>query len=48
MTGLGFNAFVDYERARCKFSSGANVFVDQIAFSVHGYDFVAEGLGKPA
>ena len=35
VTGLGFNAYVDYERARCKFSSGAYVFIDRIAYSMH-------------
>ena len=49
VTGLGFNAYVDYERARCKFSSGAYVFIDRIAYSMHStpeIDFVADGLSN--
>lgn len=29
VTGLGFNAFVDYARARCKFSFEGGLFIDQ-------------------
>jgi hypothetical protein len=33
--GRGFNRYVDYERARCRFSYEGGFFYGQIAFSIH-------------